>query len=221
MLRAGNAGSNTTADHVQVLGDALASLPPAYPPRPDDPKSPRVLIRSDSAGATHGFAAACRDAGVGFSFRVPGHCTGPRCGRDPGAGRRSGRQAGMGGVYPAIEADGTIRDLAWFGRGDRAGRPVRVATPHPADPVQRKERPHPGAQLTFADADGHRITAFITDTPIGVVPGQLAGLDLRHRQTRPGRGPTARRRRPACGTCPATPGRPTVPGWRSSSPRPT
>jgi hypothetical protein len=40
----------------------------------------------------------------------------------------------------------------------------------------------PNAQLTFTDVDGHRITAFITDTPVGVVPGQLAGLDLRHRQ---------------------------------------
>ena len=29
---------------------------------------------------------------------------------------------------------------------------------------------------------GYRVTAFITDTPAGVVPGQLAGLDLRHRQ---------------------------------------
>jgi hypothetical protein len=48
--------------------------------------------------------------------------------------------------------------------------------------ILRKERPHPGAQLTFTDVDGHRITGFITDTPPRVVPGQLAGLDLRHRQ---------------------------------------
>ena len=27
-----------------------------------------MLVRSDSAGATHGFAEACRTAGVGFSF---------------------------------------------------------------------------------------------------------------------------------------------------------
>lgn len=32
------------------------------------------------------------------------------------------------------------------------------------------------------DADGMRVTAFITDIPSGVVPGQLAGLELRHRQ---------------------------------------
>ena len=37
MLRAGNAGSNTTADHIQVLGEALASLPEPYRPRPGDP----------------------------------------------------------------------------------------------------------------------------------------------------------------------------------------
>ncbi len=41
---------------------------------------------------------------------------------------------------------------------------------------------HPGAQLRFTDSDGHRITGFLTDTPGGAVPGQLAGLELRHRQ---------------------------------------
>jgi hypothetical protein len=34
----------------------------------------------------------------------------------------------------------------------------------------------------FTDTDGHRITGFLTDTPNGVIPGQLAGLELRHRQ---------------------------------------
>lgn len=48
--------------------------------------------------------------------------------------------------------------------------------------ILRKERPHPGAQLTFTDADGHRITALLTDTALGAVPGQAAGLELRHRQ---------------------------------------
>ncbi|WP_369387606.1 transposase, partial [Mycobacterium kyorinense] len=48
--------------------------------------------------------------------------------------------------------------------------------------ILRKERPHPGAQLRFTDADGMRVTAFITDTAPGVVPGQIAGLELRHRQ---------------------------------------
>ena len=38
------------------------------------------------------------------------------------------------------------------------------------------------AQLRFTDSDGHRVTGFITDTPDGVVAGQLAGLELRHRR---------------------------------------
>ena len=67
-----NAGSNTTADHVQVLavGVGLVACEP-YRPRPADPAGPRALIRSHSAGATHGFAQACRAAGVGFSFGFP------------------------------------------------------------------------------------------------------------------------------------------------------
>jgi len=48
--------------------------------------------------------------------------------------------------------------------------------------ILRKERPHPGAQLTFTDVDGMRITAFLTDSGTGLVQGQLAGLELRHRQ---------------------------------------
>ena len=44
--------------------------------------------------------------------------------------------------------------------------------------IIRKERPHPGAQLRITDVDGHRITAFATNT----TRGQLADLELRHRR---------------------------------------
>jgi Transposase DDE domain group 1 len=44
--------------------------------------------------------------------------------------------------------------------------------------IVRKERPHPGAQLRITDADGHRVTAFATNT----TRGQLADLELRHRR---------------------------------------
>jgi DDE family transposase len=44
--------------------------------------------------------------------------------------------------------------------------------------IVRKERPHPGAQLRITDLDGHRITAFVTNTS----RGQLADLELRHRR---------------------------------------
>ena len=64
LLRRGNAGSNTAADHITVLDQALASLPAPWRPDPNDPGAPTVVVRSDSAGATHRFAQACRDRGV-------------------------------------------------------------------------------------------------------------------------------------------------------------
>jgi hypothetical protein len=170
LLRPGNAGSNTAADHIEVLDMALAALPAHARPRPGDPHSPRVLARSDSAGATHAFAAVCRKRGVGFSFGfpvdeqiqrivdlIPDQCW-----------------------TPALKADGDIRDGAWV--AEATGLIDLSNWPSGARLILRKERPHPGAQLTFLDADGHRITALLTDTPVGVVPGQAAGLELRHRQ---------------------------------------
>jgi hypothetical protein len=179
-LRPGNAGSNTTADHIEVLAEALAALPEAYRPRPGEQDGPQVLIRSDSAGATHGFAKACRDAGVGFSFGFP--ITGDV--RDAVAVLADADVLAaddeMTVWYPAIETDATIRDGAWI--AEATALVNLSAWPEGTRLILRKERPHPGAQLRFTDQDGMRVTGFITDTPHGVVPGQLAGLDLRHRQ---------------------------------------
>jgi hypothetical protein len=50
LLRAGNAGSNTVADHRTVIRDALAQLPGAQRRRPGK----NVLVRVDGAGGTHG-----------------------------------------------------------------------------------------------------------------------------------------------------------------------
>ena len=46
ILRPGNAGANTAADHVEVLAMALLALPKPARGRP-------ILLRADSAGATH------------------------------------------------------------------------------------------------------------------------------------------------------------------------
>jgi hypothetical protein len=46
MMRRGSAGSNTTADHLQVLGDAIAALPPEF--------RRRLMVTADGAGASHG-----------------------------------------------------------------------------------------------------------------------------------------------------------------------
>jgi hypothetical protein len=67
MLRDGRAGSNTTADHVIVLDDALAQIPDAH--RHGTP----ILIRSDSAGCTHGLLAhirSLRSQGLDARFSV-------------------------------------------------------------------------------------------------------------------------------------------------------
>ncbi len=171
LLRPGNAGSNTAADHVQVLGWALESLPAAYRPSPDDRGGPPVLVRCDSAGATHTFADACRAVGVGFSF---GYAVDARV-RDAAETLNEGDS-----WYPAIESSGGIRDGAWV--AEATSLVDMSHWPNGTRLILRKERPHPGAQLRFTDSDGLRVTAFITDTPTGVVPGQLAGLELRHRQ---------------------------------------
>jgi hypothetical protein len=61
MLRPGNAGSNTAADHEAVLDLALAQIPA------QDIEDLEILVRADSAGATHGLADYCREADLRFS----------------------------------------------------------------------------------------------------------------------------------------------------------
>jgi hypothetical protein len=171
LLRSGNAGSNTTADHISVLHQALASLPASHRPDPDNPDAPQLLIRSDSAGATHGFAASCRTEHVGFSL---GAVIDARV-------REAAEVLNANDAwYPAIDSGGGIRDGAWV--AEATDLVDLSAWPTGTRLVLRKERPHPGAQLRFTDTDGHRVTGFLTDTADGVIPGQLAGLELRHRQ---------------------------------------
>ena len=45
MLRRGSAGSNTAADHLRLLGDAIAALPPGF--------RRRLMVTCDGAGASH------------------------------------------------------------------------------------------------------------------------------------------------------------------------
>ena len=171
LLRKGNAGSNTADDHITVLEQALASLPDRWRPAPDADSGPRVVVRCDSAGATHKFAQACRDHGVGFSFGFP---------VDARVWDAVDTLNLAESWYPAIDSSGDLRDGAWVAEATDL---VNLATwPAGTRLILRKERPHPGAQLRFTDIDGMRVTAFITDTPPGAVPGQLAGLELRHRQ---------------------------------------
>jgi hypothetical protein len=174
ILRPGNAGSNTAADHVRLLGLALAALPEHARPRPRldgddgplrDADGPRVLIRTDAAGASHDFARALRRHGCGFSvgFAVD--------------------EAVQDAVLAiperawtaAYDIDGEPREGAWL--AEITGMLNLSQWPTGSRVVIRRERPHPGAQLRFTDAAGHRFTAFLTDT----AGGQLADLEARHR----------------------------------------
>ena len=145
ILRPGNAGSNTTADHVELLAMALAQLPV-------DPESVEVVARADSAALTHGFVDACRGAHVRFSI---GHdLTEPI--------RNACLAIPPRRWQPAITADGS---------DEREGADVAEITdlvdlsrwPAGTRAIARREEPHPGAQLTFTDIDGHRFQVFVTD----------------------------------------------------------
>jgi Transposase DDE domain group 1/Homeodomain-like domain len=59
-LRPGNAGANTAADHIEVVELALAQLPRTVV------QSAQIVVRTDSAGATHEFPDELRDARINF-----------------------------------------------------------------------------------------------------------------------------------------------------------
>jgi Transposase DDE domain group 1 len=160
VLRAGNAGSNTAADHIEATRLSLAQLPRH--------QRRKVLVRTDSGGGTHQFLTW-----LTAPSRRLHYSTGMTITED--------MQAAIGKVpasawTPAYDGDGQVRDGAWV--ADITGLLDLSSWPAGMRVIVRKERPHPGAQLRFTDIDGHRFTAFATDTR----RGQLADLELRHRQ---------------------------------------
>ena len=159
ILRPGNAGANNADDHLRVFELALAQLPSRALDGP-------ILVRSDSAGASHAFAAACRGTGARFSF---GYAIDERV-------RTAILALPETAWRPAINADGEPREGAWV--TELTGQIALDAWPAGSRLICRRERPHPGAQLSFSDHDGHRFQCFITDQP----GGDLAALELRHRE---------------------------------------
>jgi hypothetical protein len=61
LLRPGNAGANTAADHTSVLDRALEQIPAEQIERLE------ILVRADTAGATHGLTDYCREHRLRFS----------------------------------------------------------------------------------------------------------------------------------------------------------
>jgi hypothetical protein len=163
LLRKGNAGSNTAADHIAVVKAALAQLPGH---RTGSRPGRKVLIRADGAGCTHEFlnwlVSQRLSYSVGFSL--------------PDTFAATLAKMPKHGWTPAYDGDGQVRDGAWV--ADVTGLLDLSSWPAGMRVIVRKERPHPGAQLRITDADGHRVTAFATNT----TRGQLADLELRHRR---------------------------------------
>ncbi|MFI9644661.1 IS1380 family transposase [Micromonospora sp. NPDC051925] len=165
LLREGRAGSNTTADHITVLDQALAQIPDAA--RHGTP----ILLRSDSAGSSHGFLAhirALREQHLDIRFSVGAAIT---------EGVRAAIRAATGWV-PAVDTEGDLRDHAEVceitGLFDAGGWPPGTRF------LVRRERPHPGAQLTLFDTiEGWRHQVVATDTPPG--GGSIQFLEARHR----------------------------------------
>jgi hypothetical protein len=166
LLRPGNAGSNTATDHIAVIRDALAQLPSHRPGRRPGRK---VLIRTDAAGCTHKVLTWMSGQRLSYSVGFPlPHNAGDLLELIP-----------KDVWTPAYDAHDEIRDGAWVaeltGLMDMSGWPPGMRV------IVRKERPHPGAQLRITDVDGHRVTAFATNTRTGGTGTQLADLELRHR----------------------------------------
>jgi len=197
MLRPGSAGSNTAVDHLAVLDAAVTALPPGF--------RRRLMVTCDGAGAGHALIArldklAARPGyqviySVGWELgrrekaaiaAVPAQAwqiavdargevrerrADEACG-DPGCGHR---RCWIEEAH-VTELTGLLRDGP---AGDQlAGWPEKMRV------FARRERPHPGAQLTLFEAgDGWRYTLWITNLPRQTRGwrGQLAYIDAAHR----------------------------------------
>jgi hypothetical protein len=130
-----------------------------------------ILIRSDSAGASHALLRhirALREDGVRTYFSVGAAITEPI---------RAAITACLDWV-PALDGDRDLRDGAEI--ADTTHLVDLSAYPDGTRMIVRPERPHPGAQLSVFDSiEGLRHQVFITDSPRSTCSVQL--LELRHR----------------------------------------
>lgn len=163
-LRPGSAGANTAVDHIELLDAAVAQLPVTT--KADDPVAGMdVLVRADSAGATHGFVDAIVAKGfelsIGFDITeavrlaildVPADAWATPMTQD--MDEREG--AGVAELT-------TYLDLSAWPQGARV--------------ICRREEPHVGAQFNMFDPDGWRYQCFITNS----AEEDIVYLEARHR----------------------------------------
>ena len=131
ILRPGNAGSNTAADHITVVEQALAQVPAELI------EEIEILVRTDSAGATHELLDFCREhrlrysAGYELTDQVRDAILNVPEGAWVSALATDGSERANGQVAEISD----LIDLAHWPTGSRV--------------IVRRERAHPGAQLTL------------------------------------------------------------------------
>ena len=160
MLRPGNTGANPAADHTAVLDLALEQIPR------ESIEQIEILVRADRAGATHELADYCREGRMRFSLGYELTDT----------VRQAILETPADTWIPALDQDGCERD-----NGEVAEITNQVdlsAWPQGSRLIVRRERPHPGAQLSFIDHDGYRFQAILTDQD----DENIAIIERRHRQ---------------------------------------
>jgi hypothetical protein len=125
-----------------------------------------LLLRADSAGATHELIDWCREARIGFSvgydLTEPVRCANAQSPPEHlGLGARAGRRRAHQRPSHRAHRAGRSLQLAW---GDALDRSSGAPAPRP--------------QLSFTDHDGYRFQAFLTDQD----GPDIAVLERRQRQ---------------------------------------
>ncbi len=171
MLRPGNAAPNDTDDHLELLEQTVRAVPAEYALGHEEGDDPAlvvhpILVRADSAGATHRFVASLSEANFDYSIGFP----------ISGSVRDALLLAQEEDWVRARELEGEIRAgaevIELSDLYEVAGWPADMRV------ICRRERPHPGAQLSLFDTHaGWRHTCFITNTE----GPDIAALELRHR----------------------------------------
>jgi Transposase DDE domain group 1 len=160
MLRPGNAGSNTAVDQIDVVEQSLQQVPAEHI------ADIEIVVRADSAGATHELLQYCREGRLLFSAGY----------ELTESVRAAILKLPDDSWVCALAADGSAREngqVAELTKGlDLSGWPTGCRV------IVRRERAHPGAQLSFTDHDGHRFQAILTDRP----DPDIQALELHHRQ---------------------------------------
>jgi hypothetical protein len=156
MFRPGNAGANCAADHVVTLAAAIDQLPEEWQAghlAGDDPALAvhKLLVRTDSAGASHWFAEECRVRNIGFSlgYWIDGRVRGALL------------LVQEEDWEPAREAGGQIRDGAQV--VEITGLVNLDAWPAGTRLIVRREPLHPGAQQSLLPSTQFRYWGHWTD----------------------------------------------------------